>query len=298
LIRAYTDNSAHAAALEEAARHKGYPLEIQPEFDRAALQGRLEEISVVVVDLTSSAFPIDRIISALDALDAAALPPVLYLLDSPAYVERIAAAEHIINQDYTFAPVSAENLALRLEVLTLLGTRRKVALESVITDKLTGLYNRKYFLRRLEEEMYRALRYNHNVGCILADVDFTVDSGELSEQAGTEAIKQVGRFFSGRLRRTDIVARFRWSEFAILLPDIPAEDSVAVARDLKQKVEALDVNDGGRKVHLHASVGQLTFPAGGVTTALQVVEALEDCAFKAKADRGGDVVNYEGVAAE
>jgi diguanylate cyclase (GGDEF)-like protein len=129
--------------------------------------------------------------------------------------------------------------------------------------------------------MYRALRYGYKVGCILADVDFTTD-GELTEVAGTEAVRAVSEFLTGRLRRTDVISRFRFSEFGVLLPDIPEEDSIAVARDLKVKLEGLSVSDGGGPIKLRAAVGHLLVPADGIKTALDVVDALEDKCLRAK----------------
>lgn len=282
MIRAYTQSQQVAAELRQAAQTKGYQLELHESLDRAALLQSLGDTEVIVVDMTRQGYPVLETIRVLDSIGSDDLPPVLYLLNGRGDVATISGAENILNQDFTFAPVTADALGTRLEVLMLLGARRRLALESAITDRLTGLFNRKYFLRRLEEEMYRALRYGYKVGCILADVDFSADGGELSEDAGSEAVRAIATFLTGRLRRTDVLARFRFSEFGVLLPDIPDEDSIAVAKDLKQKIEAIEISEGGTRISLRAAVGHLLFPAEGVKTALDVVDALEDKCLKAK----------------
>jgi diguanylate cyclase (GGDEF)-like protein len=282
MIRAYTQSPQVAAELKQAAQSKGYQLELNESLDRATLIDSLADIEVIVVDMTRQGYPVLETIRVLDSIGSGDLPPVLYLLGGRGDVATISAAENILNQDFTFAPVTSEALGTRLEVLMLLGARRRMALESAITDRLTGLFNRKYFLRRLEEEMYRALRYGYKVGCILADVDFTPEGSELSEDGGSEAVRAIAQFLSDRLRRTDVLSRFRFSEFGVLLPDIPEEDSLAVATDLKQKIEAIDITQGGARIKLKAAVGHLLFPADGVKTALDVVDALEDKCLGAK----------------
>jgi diguanylate cyclase (GGDEF)-like protein len=294
MIRAYTHSAEHAKVLEQAASARGYPLEVQTQLDREILLAALPVTEVIVVDLTQPVFPARRTIELLDSIGSEDLPPVLWLLAQQSDVTLLTAAEHILNQDFTFAPVTVEALALRLEVLTLLGARRRMALESAISDRLTGLYNRKYFLRRLEEEMYRAIRYGYNVGCILADVDFQGGSGELSESTGTAAVRGIAEMLISRLRRTDVISRFRFSEFGVLLPDIPREDSVAVAQDVKRKIESLKVETAGPASQLRAAVGHLCFPANGVNTAIEVVSALEDNCLKAK--QGDGFCDYEPQA--
>jgi diguanylate cyclase (GGDEF)-like protein len=291
LILAFTKNPEHVGALRQAAMHKGYALDVQPELSRDALGGQSEDLHVIVVDLTARDASVGNSVALLDSIEAAALPPVLYLLNTPAEVALVSTAQHVVNQDFIFAPVTPEALALRLEVLMLLGARRRIALESAITDRLTGLFNRKYFVRRLEEEMYRAQRYGYSVGCILADVDF-IGGSEMSEASGASAVKSIAQFLIDRLRRTDVVARFRFSEYGVLLPDIARENTITVAGDLKQKIEALAVEGNGEPVRLHAAVAQLTFPTDGVSTALEVIDALEDCCLAAKSRSEDAVVSY------
>lgn len=290
-VRAYTTNPSHRSAIEQACSDKGYELLVCSRLDSPELEAAYAGTSVLVFDLTGAAFSTDAVIGVLDTLDGDRLPPVLYLLASPADIEIVASAGNIVNQDYTFVPLAADSLASRLEVLMLLGSRRRMTMESAITDRLTGLYNRKYFLRRLEEELYRCARYGYTLGVVMADVDFSRSSGEgLSEEMGTHIIREIAEFFRGRLRKTDIVARFKWSDFGMLLPELERDDLDAVARDLRAKIEGMDIRFNGESMRLKLAVGQLAFPTEGVTTALDVVDALEDCVMQAR--RNGGIAAY------
>jgi diguanylate cyclase (GGDEF)-like protein len=297
MIRAYTTNDSHAEGLKTAAAVKNNQLDIKSSLDADELRGKLDELSVLIFDLTVATLSAEQVMRALDSFEPEKVPPVLYLLASPADIEAITQAGSIINQDYSFVPIEPQNLAARLEVLKMLGARRKLTLESAITDRMTGLFNRKYFIRRLEEELYRSARYQYNVTILLAGVDFAALQGTLTEQAGDAVMHEVGEFFRGRLRKSDIVARYKWDDFAILLPDIPVEDGLAVAKDVKAKLELLQVDADGLQIKLLVSVGVVSFPVDGVSTAIDVIGALEDCTLKAKSVGAGFVLYTPGLQA-
>jgi diguanylate cyclase (GGDEF)-like protein len=294
MIRVYTSNPEVAEAVKTAAGHKGYPLEEQDHLDPVEVQAAVEEIGILIFDLSSPALNTEQVLATLDALDSDTVPPVLYVLSGPEDIELIAQAGSIHNQDYCFLPLDVAQLAGRLEVLTMLGKRRRLTLETAITDRLTGLYNRKYFLRRLEEELYRSVRYKYCVGVLLATVDFETADGELTEQTGTVAMQEIAQFLKGRLRKSDIIARFKWDDFAFLLPDISREDSLLVAEDVKQKLEKLDISADGKPVHIKASIGHILMPQETLSTAIEVIEALEECAFRAKNAGQQRFVTYDG----
>jgi diguanylate cyclase (GGDEF)-like protein len=297
MIYVYTTNDDNAEAVRRAAELRGYETSTRSVLTTGQLNGPFDELALLVFDVTCPEFDPVKVIGQLESGHPEDLPPVLFLVADPADVEVIGHAENVHNQDYSFAPFTPENIAARIQVLVLLGARRRRSLESAITDKLTGLINRKYFLRRLEEELYRGARYGYKVGIILADIDFKTDGEELPEVAGTVAVSQIADYLRGRLRRSDIIARYSWSEFAVLLPDIPEEDSLAVADDLKRKIEGLDVSADGHAIALKATVGHVAFPVEGIATAIEVMAALEECCFKGKSN-GGAVVCYEATVTE
>lgn len=296
MIRAYTTNTAHAAGLQAAADSKHFALEIRQTLDLDELRGGLAGLQVLIFDLTAAAFSAESVIHVLDNLESDKVPPVLYLLSSPADIEVIMQAGSIINQDYSFVPIEPTGLASRLEVLNMLGARRKLTLESAITDRLTGLYNRKYFIRRLEEELYRAARYQYNVGILLVEVDFNAGDKEIPEPAGDAVMHEIAEFFRERLRKSDIIARYKWDDVAVLLPDISTDDTVMVARDVKSKLDVLKVDSNGVPLNVSVSLGVICFPVEPLGTAVEVIAELEDCCLKAKSGDGVYIFGAESTA--
>ena len=298
MIRAYTTNDSHAKIIRDAAEQKHFECEVLAGFDPAELEGAVEDLSILVFDLTCAAFSAGDVMSKLDQLDSDQLPPVLYLLASPSDIQLIAQAGSIVNQDYSFIPTDAASLAGRFEVLNMLGTRRRLSLETAITDRTTGLCNRKYFIRRLEEELYRAVRYKYNVGVLMVDIDFSAKDGELTEECSSIVIKQVASFFRERLRKSDIVGRFKWDDFTLLLPDIPPEDSLAVANDVKAKLEALELSADGVQISLKPAVSHVSYPLAGANTAIDVIHLLEDGCLAAKATGNNEVNSIRALASD
>lgn len=292
MIRAYTNNDDVVQAITDAAAAKGYETEFMSLIDPGELRAAAEALDIVIFDLTAASLSLETAVGVLDTLDVEVAPPVLHLLANAADIELLTQAGSIVNQDYAFLPLDPAQLAARLEVLTILGQRRKLTLETAITDRLTGLYNRKYFLRRLEEELYRATRYKYSVGVLLADVDFAAEDHELTEQTGTVVIKEIATFLSGRLRKTDIVARYKWDDFAFLLPEISQEDSLLVAEDVLNKLERLPVSSEGHQVRLRVHLGHVCFPVEGLSSAIEVMEGLEECTFKARTSGASQLVSY------
>ena len=110
--------------------------------------------------------------------------------------------------------------------------------ELSVTDPLTGLFNRRYFLERLAEEVSRSNRLDQPVTFMIADLDhFKRVNDELGHQAGDEALLRFSRWLEGGVRRVDTVARYGGEEFVALLVNCRAEDGRRVAEKLRAATE-------------------------------------------------------------
>jgi diguanylate cyclase (GGDEF)-like protein len=100
-------------------------------------------------------------------------------------------------------------------------------------------------------------------------------------------MQEVGEFFKGRLRKSDQVARFKWDSFAVLLPDINADDSLLVAADIKAKIERLPISADGLEIQTRVAVSHMLLPHEKLQTAADAVAALEDALLVAKTEPSG-----------
>lgn len=131
-------------------------------------------------------------------------------------------------------------------------------------DGLTGIFNRRFFEMRIAEELERAKRFGSNLSVIMADIDqFKRLNDEFGHLLGDEVLRQVSSIFSDHLRKIDVVCRYGGEEFAILLPETGAQNSLQVADKLRRFVEKWQFPGVARPVTV--SAGTATFPDNGST---------------------------------
>ncbi|OYW05762.1 MAG: hypothetical protein B7X11_01655, partial [Acidobacteria bacterium 37-65-4] len=100
----------------------------------------------------------------------------------------------------------------------------EVALENcflhlqAIQDPLTGLYNRSYFLYRLEEELSFSSRHRAPFALLMIDLDdFKAVNDHLGHAMGDKVLHRIGDLLRRTLRREDVPARYGGDEFIVLL---------------------------------------------------------------------------------
>ena len=86
-----------------------------------------------------------------------------------------------------------------------------------VTDSLTGLANRRYMYRRLEEELSRARRQGDSITCSMLDIDhFKLINDSQGHDFGDEILKIVSHAIRKSVRKEDLVARYGGEEFVIV----------------------------------------------------------------------------------
>jgi len=101
-------------------------------------------------------------------------------------------------------------------------------------DKPTGLYNRNYF----EEEMQRMQTGRFDpVGIVVCDVDgLKLVNDNLGHEAGDSLLATAAKVLLNCFRESDVVARIGGDEFAVLLPNCPAEIVETACKRIKETV--------------------------------------------------------------
>jgi diguanylate cyclase (GGDEF)-like protein len=110
---------------------------------------------------------------------------------------------------------------------------------AAVSDPVSGLFNRRYFHERLEEELDRARRHNTTVSLLMIDIDnFKGINDRFGHLAGDLVIRGVGDILKRSVRRFDLCTRFGGEEFAIVMPGSGPENSAPVAERIRQRIEA------------------------------------------------------------
>ncbi len=105
-----------------------------------------------------------------------------------------------------------------------------------LTDELTGLPNRRAFLRRIEDEVARVQRYGFPLSLALIDLDhFKQVNDKFGHAGGDEVLQIYAKNILSIFRHHDLVARYGGEEFAVLLPNTDAEGSLRALTKVRNR---------------------------------------------------------------
>ena len=158
------------------------------------------------------------------------------------------------------------------------------------TDALTGLWNRRYFLEKAEEELQRAKRYGHPLSLIMVDIDFFKKVNDtLGHEAGDVVLRQVSDGLKRNLRKTDFVGRLGGEEFAVLLPEADCAQALIAAEALRRETAVLQITLADcRVVQVTASFGAAQ--RVGEDGVADVLRHADEALYKAKHEGRNRVV--------
>ncbi|MDI6889525.1 MAG: diguanylate cyclase [Thermodesulfovibrionales bacterium] len=146
-------------------------------------------------------------------------------------------------------------------------------------DFLTGLFNRRYFNERLNEEINRRRRHSGIFSLAICDLDFFKNYNDrYGHIAGDKLLRKIGRLIKNSVRTEDLASRYGGDEFVILLPDTDLDNALSVIERVRKNVEE---EMKKRKISLTASFGLVSWPMNGVSVK-EILEAADAAAFEAK----------------
>jgi diguanylate cyclase (GGDEF)-like protein len=158
-------------------------------------------------------------------------------------------------------------------------------------DSLTGLLNRRAFMRELSAEIERSLRYGRHFVLALCDLDdFKSINDTDGHPAGDRALAAVAALLENTIRASDLAFRIGGDEFALLLPETDAD----VAQDAVRRIVTAVADDRALAAELGISFGLALFPVHGRTPE-ELIRRADQALYAAK--RSDDDVSFAPRAA-
>lgn len=131
--------------------------------------------------------------------------------------------------------LSLRALSLQLENVLI----EKKVHDQAVRDWNTGLFNKKFFLERLDEELSRARRIQMPLSVIRADVDHMGFYNQImGPHAGDLLLRMAGNLIKKTSRKTDFVGFLGDDEFAVILPHTPGIGAAVRAERLRRLFES------------------------------------------------------------
>lgn len=191
--------------------------------------------------------------------------------------------------------ISVENVMemhrLRMENLRLVDdlARKNHELERLaLLDGLTGVANRRYFDRMIQQEWSRALREQTQISIIMIDVDyFKKYNDAYGHQQGDFCLQQVAIALSAGLKRpSDFVARYGGEEFVAVLPDTGLQVAESLSEAMRENVLKLALDHKSSKVcpHVTVSLGVACAIPGRESVHAELIKKADEALYAAKQD--------------
>ncbi len=166
-------------------------------------------------------------------------------------------------------------------------------------DALTGLYNRRALLERLDQEWGRAHRYGYPVAMVMIDIDyFKQYNDRYGHLAGDAMLQRVAEVLRTAQRRPgDLAVRWGGDEFLLLWPGTQQEEAAVLARQLLQQIQGLAIEHEAapaRRVSLSFGVAAMLTQEGDDEL---LVHRADTALYAAKAAGRDRVAVYQSTMA-
>ena len=162
-------------------------------------------------------------------------------------------------------------------------------------DEVTGLYNRRFFSIRLEEEVSRYRRFNHPVSVVLLDLDaFKAVNDDLGHGAVDETLRAMAEILLKQSRGINVICRYGGDEFAVLLVETSKSGARLYADRIRYVLSTWTFAHGRR---VTASFGIASLPEDVAPAADELIRAADEALYAAKRAGKNRVSVHEDVAA-
>ena len=184
--------------------------------------------------------------------------------------------------------ILAEQLSLELKKNNLYEKVQEMA----ITDGLTGIYVRRHFLERLNEEVARSKRHALKLTMLMIDLDhFKRCNDTFGHLVGDIVLKEIAKIMKEYVRQVDIIGRYGGEEFVIALPDTDKGSAINVADRIRSSVEKHKFRAYDETISMTISIGVATFPENGQDVAT-LIDRADQALYKAKEEGRNKVVSW------
>jgi len=158
--------------------------------------------------------------------------------------------------DYITKPFSFSELLARIRVGSRVVQYQQHLEYQTQIDSLTGLFNRRAFDKKINEEFERTKRYHSPLSVMLLDIDnFKTINDTYGHHGGDAALVKIAESFREKTRQSDFPSRYGGEEFVLVLPETDQDSALQVAGKIHEAIRACSFGTTARPFALTVSIG-------------------------------------------
>jgi len=175
-----------------------------------------------------------------------------------------------------------QDLTQRKQLELALIQEKEVAENLASHDFLTGLPNRRYFMKYAEDKLSLAQRRGERLALLYVDLDgFKAINDDISHQAGDTVLATLGEKIAHFVRKGEMVARLGGDEFAMLIYGYKETGELEFAAKRLIELCAAPIDIDGLEVKVGISVGISTYPEHAVSMD-ELISSADEAMYKVK----------------
>jgi len=298
LVAEYLDKS-----INIQSRLKNILEEIVIRFDKTsmALNNILEENSNILKKdieddkkIATELVGVNQVVlneSSIEALKEIVLSKVERLSEeiSKKIDHKSTALVHIEKEKESVNRELSEYKKREQELIKLRKELEKYKVESV-TDPLTGLFNRKFLVKKFEEEMERSKRYNSKFSVIFIDIDnFKRINDVYGHIVGDFVLKYLANIIKSELRKVDYAFRYGGEEMVVLLSETDLDGAMKFANRLLETVRNTIFRYKTEELKITVSMGVVEYKTGESLD--QIINRADAAMYRAKKEGKDRVIS-------